>query len=232
MCVGGTVMVPLFNSNQSIFNMKQLIEHLLKQLASGQAVIRQQQFHNAGGCWDFTVEFHDLNGEPAIWQTTVERLEIVSFLKYAKFIEGYDPATKQVKDGDDWMPFYDYIEAYVNMPYEALERLLYHHLTLANNLLSSQIDPEDLFRNFDDMSLIERQAWLRLMDGKAIHDVNHARNAYTQITNYLSGAVSSFHSSVPMEIQFFARWLKRSDGGLYGLCEKAKAESGYVASVA
>jgi len=199
--------------------MKNLIAEILADIENETATIVKADFVNVGGCLQLTLVHPGYT-----LQTTVQRLEIVKQLQLDSFIKGFDPTTGVVYIKPELTCTLSdfYLHVFKNGSKAFFEsELRENHLQSALNILEYPY-PEELVQFFGDYTLIEKQAWMWQMHN-APHITDHtARTTSRDIMNYFDGTISNFPATVPVGVQFFARWLKRTEHSLFALAYQAQ----------
>lgn len=210
-------------------NMKDLILKLLDCVDTQTVEVQEAHYKIVGSCMDFTLLVPDAESEDgvSILKTTVQHLEIVQALQRMGAIRGHDAATKQVytqRGGAKhlWQALDTVGETELNT------YLLRLHFTSAYHILEHDGDVEELVQFFPEYNFAEKQAWMWRMSKLPDITTYHARQVYAHLYNHYTRATASFPSTVPLEVQMFARWLARNDGGMLAFCHLDAPEDDYA----
>jgi hypothetical protein len=218
---------------QHMQNMKRLIFKMLAQLYDGTATITSAEHSIVGSCINFKVEYLDGIAEDGVgytshWHTTCQHLEMVALLQSQGHIKGHDAWTKQVfifgPHDDCTRAMYQVLDQHIPSRHAFHYDLLTQHLHTALTILNYEGDAEELVAYFKDYSIIEKQAWLWLMVNRPSIANWAARQTAQNILNHFTKAINFFPANVPLEVQIFAKWMERNNGGLFGQCKMPAAE--------
>lgn len=221
--------------------MKDLIIHLLAELADGCIHIQRSAYSICGSSIEFELHCTGLDGQPIQWHTVATRFEIIAAMAASGHILGHDPHTRQVylpTAGGGPAQAAMLHDAYAELPdTDAFHaELLRLHLQGAMNVLNHGGDPEDLWPYFAEYSFLEKQALLWLLGQKPNVQLYGPRKSYADVMNHVSGCLHHFDFKTPLGVCIFARWLKAARGGLMALSPpphgEAYTERAYTANVA